>query len=761
MVVRARFLLTVLFVMGLAGAPSRASAFSVSVHMYLANSIHDELARNLEVTGRPLLRILTPDGRTVRIELDADDARAILDYPEYFRGGAIGPDNTVFTGLTDPSHAWQFRPFAQCEALYEEARAQERRVEATGVDPADVPKAERAYALGCFLHGVTDNAAHHTVNFFSGETFTLYPVDAAEDGMLGFSLINVVRHIVVESRFQRSLETEDASFGDLERQRAGIMRTPLDASALEHRLATDLMARVYFDQGDGGPTDLWASFVGDRIEQKRTALRLALGLGPSDDIVATLAGSDDPWTDDLTAVQAYVLFLSSTGMAPADYVLFMPELLRDVRRLYEIANEQGRRQAQELSPILRPISYRLVNNAFAPRNAADEVDWTATGLSRFEVVMQQKFVEFDGVLPAFLQTIENVSNLNTTVGIVNSTPEQRAAAVAPLRERIQAITDIHWEILFSETTLALLEEVQSVRDAIQEITDLIRTRIREFVLERIQQYLDQLAAEARALAEEVDAHLDQKLTDSIDGLRMRVGELEASAPDEATREAYANLRQSLEVGGGPFASMLDSVLYMNAYNSAAGVIARHDAVVAPGSAMFDGPVSFDASYQLEYNQLALCPELRSAFYPCGTSAGEMLQADFRNCMPIPGVSAELEPPIECHGGSATMFTVPTEASCMGVPLDVIRTAPAPLGSYTLAFPPSADALGALAPTCRLSGLELETEEPMPRPDGGVDPDPMMTGESGCDCSASGSGSSLIPFGGVLWALMRRRRRSEA
>jgi MYXO-CTERM domain-containing protein len=744
----------------IAGASSRAEAFSVSVHMYLANSIHDELARNLEVTGRPMLRILTPDGRTVRIEVDAVDARAILDYPEYFRGGAIGPDNTVFTGLTDPSHAWQFRPFAQCEALLEEARAQEERVLATGVDPADVPKAERAYALGCFLHGVTDNAAHHTVNFFSGETFTLYPVDAAESGMLEFSLLNVVRHIVVESRFQRSLEAEDASFGDLERRRAGIMQSALDPDALEHRIATDLMARVYFDQGDGGPTDLWTDFVGDRLEQKRARLRLGLGLGEGEDVAAALIASDDPWADDLRAVEAYVLFLTSSGMAPADYVLFMPELIRDVRRLYEIADMQGRRQAQEISPILRPISYRLLNNAFAPRNADDDPDWTATGQSRFQMVMAQKFAEFDGVLPAFLETIENISNLNTTVGIVEATPEQRAAAIQPLRDRIAAITDIQWEILFSETTLALLEEVQSVRDAIQQITTLVKERIREFVLERVQQYLDLLASEARALLGEVDAYLDMKLADSIDELRVRVSELEASAPDEASREAYANLRQSLEVGGGPFASLLDSVLYMNAYNSAAGVIARHDAVIAPGSAMFDGPVSFDASYQLEYNQLALCPELRAAFYPCGTSAGEMLQADFRNCVPVPEVPAALEPPVECHGGNATMFTIPSQASCMGVTLDAIRTTAAPLGSYTLAFPPTSDALGDAAPSCRLSGLELETDDTNP-PDGGVLGDGSITRAppaSGCGCSAD-EPRGLLPVIAIgLLTLGRRRRR---
>src|SRR5690606_19466642 len=104
-----------------------------------------------------------PDKDVVFVELRTEDAEAIRDFPEYWRAGAIGPDNTVFTGLTDPSHSWHFAPYSQCQALVEESKNPQ----------------ERAYALGCFLHGISDNAAHHVVNFLSGETFTFFPADQA------------------------------------------------------------------------------------------------------------------------------------------------------------------------------------------------------------------------------------------------------------------------------------------------------------------------------------------------------------------------------------------------------------------------------------------------------------------------------------------------------------------------------------------------------------------------------------------------------
>ena len=75
----------------LLGSPP-AEAFSTRVHIMLANKIRDALA-----AGGTSIQ-LWQGGYAVNIT--PDDARAILDEPEAFRAGAIGPDNMIFPGMT-------------------------------------------------------------------------------------------------------------------------------------------------------------------------------------------------------------------------------------------------------------------------------------------------------------------------------------------------------------------------------------------------------------------------------------------------------------------------------------------------------------------------------------------------------------------------------------------------------------------------------------------------------------------------------------
>ena len=85
--------------------------------------------------------------------------------------------------MTDPSHALGQKPYDQCELLYQAAVNQE----------------ERAYALGCFLHGATDAIAHHYVNYLSGETFTLTPITNAREQDLEILLQHGVEDRVLGS----------------------------------------------------------------------------------------------------------------------------------------------------------------------------------------------------------------------------------------------------------------------------------------------------------------------------------------------------------------------------------------------------------------------------------------------------------------------------------------------------------------------------------------------------------------------------------
>ena len=122
--------------LALLALPSVASAYTTRVHIVMANEVREALIASGDGTIE-----LRWSGATVR--LPPEDADAIVNQPLAFRAGAIGPDNTVFPGMTDGSHGVHQDPYGQCELLYMEA----------------ITEVERAYALGCFLHGATDAVA--------------------------------------------------------------------------------------------------------------------------------------------------------------------------------------------------------------------------------------------------------------------------------------------------------------------------------------------------------------------------------------------------------------------------------------------------------------------------------------------------------------------------------------------------------------------------------------------------------------------------
>jgi hypothetical protein len=169
------------------GHAATANAFTTRVHIALANEIRTALVAG---GGSSIALKLGP----YSVTLSEADAKAIIEQPLAFRAGAVGPDNVIFPGMTDPSHAIEQRPYEQCQVLYGMALTAE----------------ERAYAIGCFLHGSTDAIAHHYVNYMTGETFTLNPLTSARMS----SWTNVVRHISAEAQLQKAAFTlKSANFG--------------------------------------------------------------------------------------------------------------------------------------------------------------------------------------------------------------------------------------------------------------------------------------------------------------------------------------------------------------------------------------------------------------------------------------------------------------------------------------------------------------------------------------------------------------------
>ena len=116
--------------------PAPAQAFSTRIHIVIANKVREALVDG--GNGKIPLKL-----GEWSVTLTPADIEALSDHPLAFRAGAVGPDNMVFSCMIDPSHALGQRPFEQCELLYQ---------------AAELPE-ERAYALGCFLHGSTDGRA--------------------------------------------------------------------------------------------------------------------------------------------------------------------------------------------------------------------------------------------------------------------------------------------------------------------------------------------------------------------------------------------------------------------------------------------------------------------------------------------------------------------------------------------------------------------------------------------------------------------------
>lgn len=727
--------------------PAVTEAFTVKVHIFLANAVRDDLVRNWQESGVPRIRLKAPDGATARyVRLSTADAEAIRDYPEFFRGGAIGPDNTVMPGLTDPSHGWSFAPFSQCQTL---------------LDAAQRPD-ERAYALGCFLHGVSDNAAHHLVNFFTGETFTLTPVESAEDGELHWSLLNVVRHMMTEAHFEGAI--------------AASAPGAFEPAAMRHRIAVDLYQRVYLEPDDGG-RGLWHWFAGELVARKNDALAAAQldGIDPTDALDLSIEQIRSRGLGrrlDRRVIDAYINFLKTGSpvdvvaphqMAPHEYVLLLPEIVEDTRRFLEVARIQGeddlRAVEQEweaagcgrlltVCPELT-LKRRLYRHLFAPAEGG--------GPSRMAQVVARKSEELDRIVAAYVQTVERMSNLVTGVGIQHATPAQISEALAPLTDAIGQVSAIPYDILFPSWAVTIIDNVQWVRSLLEGCFTMIKEELKARVVDFIAKHLAEIKAAVLAMQPQVLLDIRAGLDRIKAQIRERIGEAK-----------FAAVGLDFTPADGMLGYPTQSVWSMNAFNSVAGALANQEVVFMKRATSFHGggPVSFDASYQLEYNQLSVCEDLRAIFYPCGTSAGEMLQPDFHKCTALPEAQ-QLNPPVECHRFDATHFAEsPTPEDCARRSLDeIVAPEGGHIGSYTGAFPPGyvdappqcIDPFGDVSGRGGAGSGDLERSSAGLGGGGGS----SFFGDSGCRTAPAGGARGtgalvLVALAGV--ALVARRRR---
>jgi MYXO-CTERM domain-containing protein len=701
----------------LASAAPSASAFSTRVHIAIANDVRKTLIASGD-NSIPLR------GSQYSVILDPADAQAIIDHPLEFRAGAVGPDNIAFPGMTDPSHAIGQRPFEQCQALYQEAILPE----------------EKAYALGCFLHGSTDAVAHHWVNYMTGETFTLNPISAGRAS----SFDNVVRHITAESMIQHS-----ALLLDSERFTAG---------ELAHTIPKGFLLRAYFDE-----TSSLYSIIAGHAKAEFDAEKAA---NPGGSLVTWLGGAK---------------------LAPADHLILAPVYLREIDAERQELKKTIQDSIADKQDPSTPDGAVLGVTAGSDGKLGTPDDETACSAScptlyatykvyvallapRFDAAQNPLPSAFDKLsdelrddlfqfLPAYVQTIENVSSklnepITSSTSGLGFSKSDIPVLFQPLTTWSNDLTSIDYLTLTQAVLPDWLIDLENALnlvgvnvDLAQIFSDLmdpfispIKDAIKQYAVDQVQQIVGEL----------------------VDAIEAKKGEVEAEYTTRLQAAAPASL------GGVMLDHLYESGLYMHSFNIAATGIAKRESVLPVGEDPVGiGPATFDAAHTLSWMQLGLCDYLREAVFPLGIDARagfSVKTTDGQTHM----ATLEDDSPIECHEGSLSAFTTtPSVTSCHLVKLDALVSDAAHLGSVSRSFPPE---FGDPAATC--VGIAIPG---LPDPPPGIggsgggsggsvssgDPDSSSGDDGGCGCRTSSSSTSggsalalLVALG--LYAFRRRR-----
>lgn len=720
---------------------SSAHGFNTRVHILLANRVHQELV--LSKNGSvPML------GTNARLVLPPDTVRIIRENLIYFRAGSIGPDNTIFPLLTDASHALGYLPFEQCSALVSMAITDE----------------EKAYALGCFLHGSTDAVAHHFVNYLSGETFTLAPVSAGRTPNYN----NVVRHIAAEMMIQLGAWQAD--------------REIFDASKMLHVIPTSFVQRAYFDL----KSPIWQVVA----QGARNKLSAARAQNPNLPLHQLLLRAP---------IEAY------------EHVLLLPEYLDDVKILLpkariaisdEIIRLQSRNNADgALLKVTAGNDGKLGTkdddigcNAVTSSKCASLYAryFVAVGLmakrfdaggrelaTAYDVIYEGVTKQLEDFTPALLQTVANLSNKfnepvsPTMAPTLSITPSELTSIFTPLEQWAVRATAIDYHALTIELLPDWFNEIDQALEAAG-----IHLNIDELIQEAIEPYV---APIRQALIDFVFKTVHAKVVDFLNEYQLTLPPVEAEYLARTNAAAPPNLSGNILLD-----HFFETGLFMHAFNFASVALADEKMVLPTVFGEFNtGIASFDTSYSPLWAQPYQCEYLRPTVFPFGADVAGLLTV--QNNQGTYRAQVTDDSPIECHDGSLTAFaTKPSVANCMNTSFTALIQMQWPRGSITRGYPPQFHSaqppclrisLMGLSPPPEIidSGVDAGTDntgggtgndndggqEPnidggAPSTDGGSNGTVNQHPTSGCGgCSSTGAAAPLLALLGFL-SLPRRR-----
>lgn len=719
-----RQLVAVPLALAVLAATSPAHAFSTRIHIVFSNRLREQLVLSGDGT------IPLEMGR-YHVQLPQADADAIVAHPLEFRAGAIGPDSFVFVALTDGTHAIRNNPYGQCELLYEDAATEE----------------ERAYALGCFVHGSTDAVAHHFVNYFSGETWTNNPVAQGRAS----SWLNAIRHILMESRIQRAVYAADPS--------------TLDSASLSLQFPDGFVLRNYYDPS----SHLWPVLAIQATEK----LDVARAAMPGASLYAQIGAAH---------------------LAPVEYVELAPLVVADLqtRRADLRGTIEARIAELQDRSSVDGGTLRVGAGHDATLGTNDDTTFCVTSCpelygeywvllrmlqprmdasghvlpSAFDKVSDRLGRNLQQFLPALVATIENlVTALNAPITGDGGDPFENVNAARvevlfrPMTDWVTTTTAIDYDTISRAVApdwyTRLSDEFRGLGIDIsignilamifQPEIDAIRSAVEDYVIGQARMVLDELIMDVAMYRGSIGTEYDARLA--------------ASAPPGL---------------GGDIAleHFFESGLYANGFNLAAATLANHDVMVPPAGTdgVDTGPASFDASYTVTWSQAVLCPYLRDAIFPLGY--GVRADLSVRNAAGDFMATNTDDSNVECQDGDlAAWDPTPGPDSCTFVPLDELISSTAHRGSQSRAYPAEDSAM---PPGCRsivVPGLPEPPATPdagtMPTSDGGTTTHgdagaPPPSGAGGCGCAAAGderSGGAGLAFLGIGLALIVLRRRA--
>lgn len=632
---RRRLLLSLSLALPLALVPAHAQAFSTRIHIMIANQIREALIAANDGT----IALKLSDAEVI---LAQEDFEALRDNPLAFRAGAVGPDNMVFPGMTDPSHALGQRPYEQCELLYQAA----------------VNGEERAYALGCFLHGATDAIAHHYVNHMTGETFTLTPITSARAS----SLDNVVRHILAESAIQ------DAAY-------------ELDPDAFTtgkmlHTIPVGFVLRTYLDQD----APLWQ-------------LMATHALGEYEAAKSAQPGASLP------------TIVASMDVAPADHLVLAPVYLAEVDALIEGQQAALEADVATMQDWNSPDGSQLLVTAGPDGELGtedDETDCTLTcptlyatyftyvGLlapredamgnplpSAFEKITDELRDELDAFPGAYMETVGNLSAklnepLTESGGGFGVTKAELAELFTPLTDWADDITTIDYDTLVYAVVPDWILDLDTALQSVGLDVDIAG------ILEAVFQPVIQPIKDA--IEQAFIAQAEMFIGEIIDGL--------AASQDAVYAEYDARLAAAAhpDLDGDMLDHLYDSGLFAHAFNITAATMANHAAVLPVGDDPIGvGPASFDASYTPAWMQAGVCPYLAGEIFPLGIDVAGALSVR-ADGVDYPA-QIDQDSPVECHDGSLTSFAAAASVDVCGL-TDLDSLLSDPTGSLSRAYPPA-------------------------------------------------------------------------